>query len=98
MRMTSIKMKRILDERLDNENYHRSYNRDKDTYRVEWKDTHKGMSVRLPSVIAKYNERGEVAIDELVEHVTEALRIMNEEHELGAAERCRDSSFLSRPE
>lgn len=82
MRMTSLKMKKILDERLDNDNYHRSYNRDQDTYRIEWKETHKGMSVKLPSVIAKYNERGEDAIDELVEHVTEALRIMNEEHEL----------------
>lgn len=98
MRMTSLKMKKILDERLANDHYYISYNRDQDTYRVEWKDTHKGMSIKLPNVIAKYNERGEIAIDDLVEHVTEALRIMNETHELKGKEKqifpvIRSTSF-----
>lgn len=87
MRMTSLKMKKILDERLTNDDYNRSYNREQDTYRVEWKDTHKGMSIKLPNVIAKFHERGDEAIDELVEHITEALRIMNEEHELTGMEK-----------
>lgn len=98
MRMTSLKMKRILDERLANDAYHTSYNRDKDTYRIEWKDTHKGMSIKVANVIAKYNERGDIALDDLVEHVSEALRIMHEEHDLTDKEKhifpvIRSTSF-----
>lgn len=98
MKMTSLKMKKTLDERLTNENYNKSYNRDQDTYRVEWKDNYKGMAIKLPTVIAKYHERGEIAIDELVEHIDEALRIMNEEHTLTGMEKyiypvIRSTSF-----
>src|SRR5699024_2638460 len=73
-------------------------NRDQDTYRIEWKDSHKGMSIKLPTVIAKYNERGEVALEELVEHVSEALKIMNIHHTLDGMEKyiypvIRSTSF-----
>ncbi|HLR15124.1 MAG TPA: DUF1444 domain-containing protein [Bacillota bacterium] len=87
MTMTSIKMKRLLESRLDNPEYRTSYNRDKDTFRVEWKESKKGVSIKLPTVIAKYNQRGEEAIDELEDHIVESLRIMNEEHELTGAEK-----------
>ena len=98
MRMTSLKMKKILDERLAHEDFHTAYNRDQDTYRIEWKDSHKGMSIKLPTVIAKYNERGEVALEELVEHVSEALKIMNVHHTLDGMEKyiypvIRSTSF-----
>jgi uncharacterized protein YtpQ (UPF0354 family) len=85
--MTSIKMKKALEERLASADYRTSYNRDKDTFRIEWKDSKQGMTIRLPNVIAKYNERGEKAIDELETHVREALRIMNEDHELSGMEK-----------
>lgn len=87
MKMTSLKMKKILEERLSSPDRNSSYNRDKDTFRVEWKDTKKGMSITLPNVVAKFNERGEDAIEELIEHVTEALRIMNEDHQLSGMEK-----------
>lgn len=85
--MTSIKMKRLLEARLNNPDYRTSYHRDKDTFRVEWKETNKGVSIRLPNVIAKYNNRGEAAVDELEAHIVESLRIMNEEHELKGKEK-----------
>lgn len=85
--MTSIKMKRLLEERLANPNYRTSYNREKDTFRIEWKNSKKGMTIKLPTVIAKYNERGDQAIDELEDHVLEALKIMNEEHQLAGMEK-----------
>lgn len=85
--MTSLKMKKILQERLANENYKTSYNRDKDTFRIEWKDTGQGMTITLPNVVSKYNERGEAAIDDLEEHVSEALKIMHEEHHLSGMEK-----------
>lgn len=98
MAMTSIKMKRLLEERLGYPNFQTSYDREKDTFRIEWKDTKQGMTIKLPSVIAKYNERGEQAINELEEHVLEALKIMNEEHHLKGMEKhiypvIRSTSF-----
>lgn len=87
MRMTSIKMKKILEERLANPNYRTSFHRDKDTFRIEWKDSKQGITITLPNVIAKYNQRGEAAIDELIEHIRESLRIMNETHQLHGAEK-----------
>ncbi len=77
-----------------------SYNRDKDTFRIEWKESKKGIKIKLPNIIAKYNERGEEAIDELEDHIIEALRIMNEEHHLSGMEKqifpvIRATSFAS---
>src|SRR5690625_2261875 len=82
MSLSSLKLKRILEKRLDHPQYRTSYNREKDSFRIEWKETNQGMTVKLSTVIAKYNERGEAAIDELVEHISEALKIMNEQHDL----------------
>lgn len=87
MKMTSLKLKQILQERLSDTRYHTSYNRDKDTFRVEWKESRQGITITLPNVVAKYNQRGQEAIEELVEHITEALRIMNEEHQLAGMEK-----------
>src|SRR5699024_939731 len=98
MRMTRLKMKKIHNERLAHEYIHTAYNREQDKNRNEWKDSHKGMSIKLPTVIAKYNERGEVALEELVEHVSEALKIMNVHHTLDGMEKyiypvIRSTSF-----
>jgi len=87
MSMTTIKMKDILQKRLANKNYETSYNRDKDTFRIEWAETKRGITIRLPNVVAKYNERGDEAIDELIGHVNESLKIMNETHELAGKEK-----------
>src|SRR5690625_4755494 len=101
MKMTSIKLKQVLEKRLDSPDYRISYNRDKDQFRIEWKETNKGINVKLPSLIAKHNERGEEAIDELVDHLTEALTIMNEEHKLTGMEKniypvIRATSFATK--
>lgn len=91
-------MKRKLDERLKSDEIHTSYNRDKDSYRIEWKATRQGMTIKLPNVISKYNERGDVAFEELVAHIKEALKIMNEQHSLKGKEKhifpvIRSTSF-----
>ncbi|MBM7554927.1 DUF1444 domain-containing protein [Thalassobacillus pellis] len=87
MKMTSIKMKKKLEERLKEEEWRTSFNRDKDTFRIEWRDSGQGITITLPNVIAKWENRGDTALDELEEHVKEALRIMNETHELTGKER-----------
>ena len=86
-KMTSFKLKKILEERLADDNLNTSFNRDQDTFRVEWKDSKQGINITLPNMVVKYNQRGEVAIDELEEHVKEALRIMNEEQQLTGMEK-----------
>src|SRR5699024_5538150 len=85
-KMTSRKMRSILENRLKNEQYRTSYNRDKDRFRIEWKDTKQGINVSLPGVIAKYNERGEQAIEELIAHLEEALKLMKQEVQLDGME------------
>lgn len=87
MKMTTIKMKNILQERLTNPDYRMSFNREKDTFRIELKDTKQGVTITLPNVVGKYNQRGDQAIDELVEHITESLRIMDHDFELTGMEK-----------
>jgi len=41
----------------------------------------------LPPLIAKYNERGETAVLELIHDIEEALSIMNEDHQLRGMEK-----------
>lgn len=98
MKMTSNKMKQILKERLAEYDYHTSFNRDKDTLRVEWKDTKQGVTITLPDVVGKYKEKGEQAVDELMEYITESLRIMKNDYELTGMEKSiypviRSTSF-----
>lgn len=85
--MNSVQLKNILEERLAHPEIRTSFNRTKDTFRIEWKDTKQGMTITLPTVIAKYKERGIKAIDELESHIKEAMRIMNEHHELSGKEK-----------
>jgi uncharacterized protein YtpQ (UPF0354 family) len=98
MKMTSLKMKKILEDRLSDSNLSTSYNREDDTFRVELNNSKQGVSIKLPSVIGKYNQHGDQAIDELVEHIKESLKIMNETQRLKGMEKnifpvIRSTSF-----
>lgn len=98
MKMTSIKLKKRLDEMFKREEWRISFNREKDTYRVEWKDIKQGVTITLPNVIAKYERRGEVALEELQFHVQESLKMMHEEQHLDGKEKnifpvIRSTSF-----
>lgn len=98
MTMTSIKMKRLLEKKLVNENLRTSYNRDNDQFRIEWKQTKKGLTVELPQLVAKYNERGEEAVNDIIQDIKQALQLMNEEHSLAGMEKhiypvIRSTSF-----
>ncbi|WP_152657271.1 DUF1444 domain-containing protein [Oceanobacillus sp. CFH 90083] len=86
-KMTSIKMKRLLEDELKNSDYRIVYKRDDDAVRIEWKESQQGMTVSLPNLIAKYNQRGKEAVDEIVEHVNEALKIMNQTQHLKGMEK-----------
>ncbi|WP_066195064.1 DUF1444 domain-containing protein [Gracilibacillus timonensis] len=87
MSMTAIKMKQKLDELFQQEEaWSVSYNRDKNSYRVEWKDTKQGVNIAIANVIAKHERRGDVALEELQFHIHESLKMMHEEHQLEGKE------------
>ncbi|WP_281975864.1 DUF1444 domain-containing protein [Halobacillus litoralis] len=103
MKMTSIKMKKKLEDRLKNDQWKTTFNRDKDTFRIEWIDSGEGITITLPNVISKFQARGEAALDELEDHVQEALRVMNETHHLTGKEQhifpvIRSASFPTETE
>ncbi|MCP8617153.1 DUF1444 domain-containing protein [Salirhabdus salicampi] len=98
MKMTSIKMKRLLESRLQNEQWKTVFNKDKDTLRIEWKDTKMGIDISLPGIIAKWEERKEKAVDEIVDYIAEALHVMHDEQNLSGKEKqilpvIRSTSF-----
>src|SRR5699024_12342842 len=78
---------KIIKDKLKNDYYRRNYNRDKDTMRIEWKETKQGMTISLPQVVGKYEEKGDEAVKDLVAHVTEALSIMNQDYPLNQMEK-----------
>ncbi|MFK2824701.1 DUF1444 domain-containing protein [Bacillus sp. B190/17] len=80
--MDSTKLKRILEERLQKDNRAFIFNREKDELRIENKESEKGITVSLPGIIAKWHEKKEKAIDEVVYYVEEALAVMGADHSL----------------
>ena len=98
MKMTSKKMKDILEEKLGDENYNYRFNRKDDKLRIEWKDSKQGLTITLPNLVQKYNNRGEEVIEEVTEHIRESLRMMTEEVKLTGMEKhvfpvIRSTSF-----
>lgn len=99
MKMTTSRMNDILQKRLNNhDKYAFRFNRKEDKLRIEWKDTKQGLTLTLPNLVAKYDTRGEETIDEVVEHINEALRMMKEEVKLTGMEKhvipvIRSTSF-----
>lgn len=88
----------MLEEKLANDAYRTSYNRDNDQFRIEWKHSKKGLTVELPPLVTKYKDRGESAVDEVVGEIEQALQLMNEEHTLAGMEKqiypvIRSTSF-----
>lgn len=84
--MTSVQMKRKLEQRFQNDDWHTHFDRDEDTFRIEWKDSKQGVTISLPGVISKWEDRQEDALDEIENHIREALRIMNDEQTLEGKE------------
>jgi len=82
MSMTSLKMKRIIEERLSDLDIRTSFNRDNNTMRIELRETREGINIRIPNVITKYNQHGDQAIDELELYLRKSLEMMKETQSL----------------
>lgn len=98
MKMTSIKMKNILIERLQSGNWTVTYDHKSEQLRIEDKETNKGITISIQTIVSKWEERKEQAIDEVVYYVEEALKAMAEKHSLTGKEKnifpvIRSASF-----
>ncbi|MFT0802047.1 DUF1444 domain-containing protein [Bacillus swezeyi] len=76
MKLTSRKLSDILKKRLQNDSWSFHFDREKDTLRIEDKNTEKGITLELPGIIAKWEQRKDEAIDEVVYYTKEALNAM----------------------
>ncbi|WP_458415405.1 DUF1444 domain-containing protein [Schinkia sp. CFF1] len=96
--MTSVKIKNILIERLQSSNWTVTYDHKSEQLRIEDKETNKGITISIPTIVSKWEERKEQAIDEVVYYVEEALKAMAEKHSLTGKEKnifpvIRSASF-----
>ena len=76
MKMTSRKLSDILEKRLQNDSWSFHFDREKDSLRIEDKNTGKGITLELPGIIAKWEQKKDDAIDEVVYYTEEALNAM----------------------
>ncbi len=96
-------MRKELEEKLQHPNRKFIFDREKDTLRIENKETGRGITVSLPGIIAKWNEQKEKAIDETVYYVVEGLNAMEEKPVLSGQEKkvfpvIRSTSFPAEAE
>lgn len=80
--MEPIELKRILEQKLNGEERTFNYDSKEKTLRIEHKETGKGITLSLPGLTAKYEERKDAAIDEVIHHVNEVFAVMNHEQPL----------------
>jgi uncharacterized protein YtpQ (UPF0354 family) len=98
MKMDSKQMRKEIEKRLAHYDWAFLFDAKKDTLRVENKETKKGVTVSLPGIIAKWEEKKEAAIDEVVYYIEQTLTMMNENHSLSGKEKdiypvIRSTSF-----
>ncbi|CAG9622126.1 DUF1444 domain-containing protein [Sutcliffiella rhizosphaerae] len=98
-KLTVLKVKRLLEEKLAHSNWMITYDREKESLRVEDKETGKGITIALQGVLSKYEQTNDMkAIDEYVYYVREALTSMKMPIQLNGSERhiypvIRSTSF-----
>lgn len=98
MKKTIFRLRQLLESRLAAEGRSITFDREKETFRVEKVDTKKGINISLVPVLAKWETKGDSAIDEIVYYVNTALEAMDEKFVLDGKERSiypviRSTSF-----
>ncbi|MFB6467632.1 DUF1444 domain-containing protein [Cytobacillus sp. Hz8] len=98
MKMDSQRMKKELEARLLQDNRTFSYDRKKEQLRIENRETNKGITISLPELVGKWQDKKDRAIDEVVYYVEQGLQAMENEVELTGQEKriypvIRSTSF-----
>jgi uncharacterized protein YtpQ (UPF0354 family) len=91
-------LKNKLQKRLEHPERTFHFDSKKDTLRIENTETQKGITISLPPIVAKWEDVGDKAIDEVVYYVEEALSVMGKEQTVNDEEKkifpvIRSTSF-----
>jgi uncharacterized protein YtpQ (UPF0354 family) len=98
MKMNSKQMSERIKERLANRLWHFYFDPKKDTLRIEDDETKKGVTISLPSIIAKWETEKDAAVDEVVYYVEQTLTAFQQQPTLSGKEKeiypvIRSTSF-----
>jgi uncharacterized protein YtpQ (UPF0354 family) len=98
MKMTSKKMKELLETRLNNPNWSIYFDSKEDTLRIADKKLNKGVTVSLPGIISKWEVQKDAVIDEVVYYIEESLNALTKDDGLYGQEQkvypvIRSTSF-----
>lgn len=74
--MNVFEIRDKLIEQLDNTIVNTSFNRKEETLRVERKDNQKGLTIKLAPVVAKYKEKQNRVLDEVLYYINETIQAM----------------------
>lgn len=77
--MNVFQMRDKLKQRLDHLNVDFKFDREEETLRIYRQDNHKGVTIKLNAIVAKYEEQKEKIVDEIVYYVEEAVAQMDDE-------------------
>lgn len=81
--MKSEQLVERLKEQLPSEKFQWRFDRKTDKVRLEHTELKKGMDISLPEILAKYEDKQELAIEEVVYTIRETFRAMEKENEEG---------------
>ena len=73
----------LLKQRLNEEKFNFDFDKKQDKLRLNHKKTGKGMELSLPGILAKYNEKQEAAVEEVVYTIEQTFQAMEQEKEQG---------------
>ncbi len=81
--MNSEKLIEILKKHLPSENFQWQFDRKTDKVRLEHSVLKKGMDISLPEILVKYEQKKDVAIEEIVYIIGETFKSMEKEQSVG---------------
>lgn len=74
--MNTFQMRDKLKERLSHLDVDFKFNREEETLRIYRTDNNKGITIKLNAIVAKYEDKKEKLVDEIVYYVDEAIAQM----------------------
>ncbi len=74
--MNTFQMRDKLKERLRHLDVDFKFNREEETLRIYRTDNNKGIKIKLNAIVAKYEDKKEKIVDEIVYYVDEAIAQM----------------------
>src|SRR4051812_34887149 len=77
--MKALELVRLLKTKLSEDIYTYDYNRETNKLRLTHKATGKGIEISVPPILAKYETKKEVAINEVVYTIHETFQAMEKE-------------------